>query len=441
MSLFGKLTPEDRITKTAILLQQTQPFYSYILMNIRRRPTTSKTTKIKTMCVDIKGNFFFNPEFVDTLTDDEIVGCLVHEVLHLAKDDFYRQGTRDGTIWNIAADMVINYMIMTDGFKLPSIGYIPDASGWYNIAGKSYCVKGKCTEEVYDMLSKDSAKIKAFVQQQGQGSSGKNGQKGQNGNDANDDNMSGHGGFDVHATENLGEDPDKDEPRPYNSVEKNSASSNWKQITIEAVMNARCKKRGTIPGGIDALVDEILNPVIDWRSVVQKFVTNEIPVDYTNRLPGRKFYATGVWMPSIKRENLEVFISVDYSGSTLPDRQYFISEVAGILESYEQINARLIFWDAHVDPDNDFVIDRNNKGSLTDLKVKNCNGGTTFSCYTDYCEEQGYTCRIHIILTDGGIEPNPKLPDGKLIFVLTKDGTDRYVKEHGEVCWLDDTEY
>jgi predicted metal-dependent peptidase len=428
MSLICKLTPEDRITKASVMLQQTQPFFSYILMNMRRRSTTSKTSKIKTMCIDIKGNFFFNPEFVDKLTDNEIIGCLVHETLHLAKDDFYRRGTRDPMIWNIASDMVINYMIMCEGFCLPSIAYIPDSNGCYTIKNYTYCVANRCTEEVYDMLYQNIDQIKSFMQSQGIDIEGGNGSH-------------EHGGFDIHSDENLGDDPDKDETQPYTSIEKNEASNNWKQVTIEAVMNARCKKRGNVPGSIDALVNKILNPIIDWRTVIHKFVTNEIPVDYTNRLPGRKFYATGIWMPSIKRENVEVFISVDYSGSTIPDRQYFINEVSAILASYEQINARLIFWDAYVNPLNDFLIDRNNKNILSELKIHNCNGGTTLSCYAQYCEEQGYNCRLHIILTDGYVESAPTTPEGKVIFVLTKNGTDKHIKELGEVCWLDDKEY
>jgi predicted metal-dependent peptidase len=187
-----------------------------------------------------------------------------------------------------------------------------------------------------------------------------------------------------------------------------------------------------------SVVDKLLNPTIDWRTRVMKFITSEIPVDYSNRLPNRTFYATGVWAPRVIRENLEVFISVDVSGSTINDRETFITEVAAILSSYEQIHARLIFWDAVVHEENDFEITKNNKDCLTSLKIKDCNGGTSLSSYQEYLERKDYKCRLHIIFTDGFLENTPKIPDGNIIFVLSQNGNDSIVKNYGAICRITD---
>jgi predicted metal-dependent peptidase len=112
----------------------------------------------------------------------------------------------------------------------------------------------------------------------------------------------------------------------------------------------------------------------------------------------------------------------------------------GILNSYEQIKARLIFWDASVNPKNDHMITRNNKDLLTDLKIEDCNGGTSMSCYADYCEEKNYKCRLHILMTDGYIESDPRVPQGNIIYVLTKSGDDTHLKDTGIVCRLSDVE-
>jgi len=142
----------------------------------------------------------------------------------------------------------------------------------------------------------------------------------------------------------------------------------------------------------------------------------------------------------VLRENLEVFVSVDVSGSTMPDRQYFVNEIAGILNSYEQIKARIMFWDAVLHPENDFEFNRQNKHTLSDIKLRDCNGGTRLTSYKDYCDEKGYKCRLHIILTDGYIESSPEVPQGNVIFVLTKNGIDDHIKHLGAVCRLTDTE-
>ena len=404
----------DKLIRAMVKIQGDQPFFSYLLMNFKVSATIDKT--IPTAGVDRRGSFFYNEDFIHTLAPEELTGLLVHECMHIAKGDFFRVGNRDKMIWNIASDMVINYILGQEGFKVPKAGINPDRSGKVTVGGKDYNVAGKATEEVYDELFANATKI--HIQMAGGG----------NGEDKNN----GHGGFDVHI-EGKGEDGEE-----MSQAEKSEMESKWKKVIIEAATNARA--RGKLPGCVESLVDKILNPVIDWRSRLQKFITNEIPVDYTNRLPGRKFYGTHVWFPRILRENLNVFVSVDVSGSTMPDRVYFISEVMSILNSYEQIKARLIFWDAHVDPDNDFEVTRYNKDTLCDLKIKNCNGGTRMSCYKEYCDEKNYKSTIHLIFTDGEIEPDPELPSGNILFILSKNGSDSVVKEYGPVCKITDVE-
>jgi predicted metal-dependent peptidase len=115
-----------------------------------------------------------------------------------------------------------------------------------------------------------------------------------------------------------------------------------------------------------------------------------------------------------------------------------MSEVMGILCSYEQVNARLIFWDYQVCEENDHLITRDNKDSLINMAIANCNGGTRFSCYTEYLKEKNYRSRINIIFTDGEIESKPEVPEGTNIFVLTKKGIDNIVKNYGIVCRISD---
>jgi predicted metal-dependent peptidase len=403
----------EKIIRTMVKLQQDHPFFSYILMNFK--VTACDDSSVPTAGVDKHGSFFYKDAFILTLTPEEIQGLLVHECLHIAKGDFFRRGNREGTIWNIASDMVINHILLQEGFKLPKSGINPTKDGKVTVCGKDYNVKGKVTEEVYEELYQNATKIMIS------GGGGKG--KGENGEDVPD-----HGGFDIHI----------ESPNGETQAEKAAAESKWKKIIIEAATNAQA--RGKLPGCVSDLVDKILNPTIDWRTRIQRFITNEIPVDYTNRMPGRSYYGTGIWVPKILRENIEVFVGVDVSGSTMYDRVYFIGEVMGILNSYEQIKARLIFWDASVNPKNDHMITRNNKDLLTDLKIEDCNGGTSMSCYADYCEEKNYKCRLHILMTDGYIESDPRVPQGNIIYVLTKSGDDTHLKDTGIVCRLSDVE-
>ncbi len=430
------ISTHDKIIKALVKIQREYPFFSYILMNFKI--SAQADPGIPTAGVSKSGDFYYNDKFIETLNSQQIIGLLVHEAMHLAKGDFFRQGNREDVIWGIASDCIINFILKQEKFELPTNGYLPDSSGNIDIAGKQYNVNAKNTETLYEELLSNATKIMLSIP----GSGGKDNQNNKKSNsDSENETPDGsgnccgkfdpsrnkdHGGFDVHVK--CGE----------NSSQKAAAESKWKKIVIEAATSAR--NRGKMPGCMESVVDKILNPTIDWRSRVIKFITNEIPVDYTNRLPNRTFYATGVWAPRILRENLQVFISVDYSGSTMADREFFISEVAAILSSYEQIKGRLLFWDAALHEENDFEITRENRHDLISLKVKDCNGGTNMSCYADYCENKGYKCRLHIILTDGEIEGSPRVPEGNIIFVLTKNGSDSIVKNYGAVCRISDVD-
>jgi len=408
-----EFTAHDKLIKGMVTLQSSHPFFSYILMNFKLAKVMEG---VETAAVNKYGNLFYNEEFILDLSAEEIRGVLVHETMHIAKEDFFRVGTRDHKIWNMASDCIINYIaVHEEKFKLPKCVLLPDDKGNITIGAHTYNAKDKCTEELYEEMAANAEDMPDF----GEGK---------------------HGGFDQHLPDDDdGQGGDSGEEQGSSPAEASSkAEHHWRKVIIEAGTAARV--RGDLPGSMESIIDGILNPTIDWRNRIRKFITNEIPVDFSNRRPGRRFYGTGIWAPQTVRENLEVFISVDVSGSTINDREFFMGEVSGILSAYDQIRARLIFWDASVNEANDFVLNSSNKNTLNELPIADCNGGTHLSCYAEYCEEKGYNCRLHIILTDGEIEHNPELPPGNTIFVLSKKGTDHIVKDYGAVCWITDIE-
>lgn len=418
MTMSMKLTPAERLVKATVILQREHPFFSYILMNFDTKEC-KPDTRIPTMGISKYGHLYWNEEFVKSLNNVELQYVLCHEVLHIAKGDPFRVGKRDKMIWNIAADCVINDMLNQEGFTAPKNGLIPDRDGKIVFNKKTYKVRGKTTEELYEDLLKDMKVIKMQV----------------SGGKGDGDPMNGHGGFDVHLEE------DKDDKGEKTGDEKSSASikqaeGKWKKTAVEAATVAR--QRGKMPGGMEDLLEGLREPKIDWRARLRTLVTDEIPVDFENRIPGRRFYGTGVWCPRVLRENVNIFISIDCSGSTMGDRERFASECIGIISGHPQVKARLICWDTNVSPNNDLEVDSQTMDKLKKLNLKNVNGGTEFSAYTRYLEEKGYNSRVHIVLTDGYIESAPKCPNGKCIFVLCAQGSDEIIKKYGEVLYLRD---
>jgi len=439
-----KLTPGETIIKSVILLNRENPFFASILLNFDITQTQDGT-KVPTMGVTKYGKLYWNEEFVEQLNQEELRYVLCHEVLHIAKGDLFRRGHRNPELWNVAADLVINDILNIEGFKAPTsitltnaagekettdCELIPDRKGNVTIDDKVFNVRNKIIEELYDELQR---KITPKDQTSGMSLSALG--MGQGSGDGNP--VPGHGGFDVHiegGSDDKGND-NGDEASGNASV--SAAEAKWRKITVQAATIAA--QRGVLPGCASDLVEGLLNPVIDWRQRLRSFIINEIPVDFETRLPGRKFYGTGVWCPKVYRENVNLFVSIDCSGSTYNDRERFVSEIQGICESHTQLVAHLIFWSyGEISEKNDIIIDSQSVEKLKNLNLKDINGGTELSSYNRYLDKQGMSSRLHIVLTDGYIEQKPEVPDGTILFVLCGDCSDKIVKNYGECIFIRD---
>ena len=161
-----KLTPEKKIIKAKTKLLEKSPFYSFIIMNMVCQKHESED--LPTLAVNEYGHLFYNPKFVDELRMDELMAVLAHEAGHVATLTFQRKKGRNHTLWNIATDIVINYLLGLDGFTLPKGVLIPDHDGDIRLKelGFQINVSNLCAEEVYDALYRTPEVQKQMKQQQ-----------------------------------------------------------------------------------------------------------------------------------------------------------------------------------------------------------------------------------------------------------------------------------
>ena len=139
------------------------------------------------------------------------------------------------------------------------------------------------------------------------------------------------------------------------------------------------------------------------------------------------------------KENLELIVGVDISGS-ITDEEYieFMSEVIGIANSYRQVKMRVIAWACHVDERDDVEVTQDTQDRLLKNKFYG-GGGTHLGCLTEYMEKKDYKSRLLVILTDGYIEHEPKLPEGcDCLFVLSRGGSGQIIEKYGDVTSLND---
>lgn len=97
------------------------------------------TDEIPTCCTDNE-KVLCNPKFLESLTHEQRVFALSHEVLHVAFDHILRSKDKDLVDWNVATDAVINKILKDNG--LPLIDGVIDMDE----------AQGKSAEEMYEII-------------------------------------------------------------------------------------------------------------------------------------------------------------------------------------------------------------------------------------------------------------------------------------------------
>src|SRR5262245_6003071 len=104
----------NRVLKARTELIMARRFYGVLVSNVI--PILSRD--FDTMATDGK-HHYFNPEFVCSLSQEELLAVQAHESEHDARHHGTRRGNRDPEQWNIACDYAINIDLVDEGFKLP----------------------------------------------------------------------------------------------------------------------------------------------------------------------------------------------------------------------------------------------------------------------------------------------------------------------------------
>ena len=285
---------------------------------------------IDTMATDGK-RMLFNPEFtLQELSDEERYGVSIgHEPMHCANQHFARVlGMEDLALLNVAGDLEINPLVQSAGFTLPKSAIFPGVDPY------KHCPPGLTMEEYYAILVKNK----------------KDGDAGEGGDDP-----GGCGGIIAAADKAAAE----------------AASASWQGRVAAAAQEA--KRRGTLPGDLEAWIDSILRPKVHWQTVLLDFMLQASRAWGENNWakPNRRTIGTGLYLPSKRSEELpEMVLSIDVSGSTWGFLDKFAAEMNGILACspaklhvvYSDTDVRKVqVWEPGSEP----------------LKLEACGGGGT----------------------------------------------------------------
>ena len=302
----------------------------------------------ETLAVD-GHSLFTNPDFVKSLTPDELLGCVVHETLHAALQHHTRREGRNLRTWNVACDCAINHILIEAGFTLPKGRILAGEGSFHDLPVE------KSAEFYYELLQKKEP-------EQEKDGSGKT--------DA--------GG--------CGEVRD--------AAESTESESEWKAAVHQA--QEVSKGRGTLPGGLSRVVGDTLCPSVHWREVLREFVRSNEHNDYTWSRPNKRYLSSGLFLPSLRSEGLgDVVLAVDCSGSISEDQlNKFASEAEEILTCFD-CSATILYHDVEVTGIDEW---RPADGPLRLRAVGG--GGTSHEGIFKWVEESGLNPSCLIALTD-----------------------------------------
>ena len=378
------------ISASLLRLRMRSPFFATLALFARFIPTQS----IATAATDGK-DIYYNPDFLLPLSPSQQDALLLHEVLHAALLHCLRRGVRDSFRWNIAADIVVNGMIMQQGdFALPE-GGVRDPK-----------LEHLSVEEIYELLLED-CKYNLVNLDLLDGVPGEGNKKRLSPLD-----------------EQLAVKFDS-----LSETKKAELESHWRKAMQQATVIARTTNQGKLPAGIKRELDSLDRSQLDWRSYLWRYLV-KTPTDYTGY--DRRFIGRGLYLETLQGESVKVYVAVDTSGS-IDERQLkmFLGEVQGILSSYPHLECELYYADAAIYGPHELNPD-------SQIPALQGGGGTSFIPFFNQVAENwdGMTTGVCVYLTDGyGYFPEnqPQLP---VLWVVTPNGLDLAQFPFGEAVRL-----
>lgn len=359
-----------------------------VLYNINIAVMDKDKCPSPTACVmfrDFKINMFFNREFIDTLDDDELLGVILHETLHLALYHNVRNVDKNMKLWNIACDLEVNSIIDSMKFKLPEGGLMPQ---------RDFKLESRLSaENYYDAIYREIENQK------------KNGKGGQGGFS-----IEGMGTLDDHSQWSKTESESEMVKQMVDTVVKPAIQKNENDINrssikdniTEALREVSGKKNrsaryGDQPGNYISKINVTGNGKVKWNYILNRLIRRTLSSNYTPSFKRTSRRYGELVKGKIKNHKIDsIVVAVDTSGSINRElHERFMEEIILIRRMFK-IEIRYIQCDTEVTQD----IKLKRYTNVEDIAIKG-GGGTDFRPVFDYIKQKNYKPNAILYFTDG----------------------------------------
>lgn len=320
-------------------------------------------------------HLYYNTQFFNELTEKQIEFVIAHEIMHCVYDHMSRRDDRDPQLYNISCDYLVNNLLVREriGEKITQIPIFQD-----------YKYDGWTSEEVYDDLFKKAEQQgKEFLKQLG---------------DLLDDHIDWTESDNEQNKEGEGNNSNNKQGRPQISKEEMRKIKD--EIREGMLQAAQAAGAGNLPGEIKRLIQELTEPKMNWREILQSQIQSTIKNDYTFARPSRKGWHTGAILPGMNfEETIDIAVAMDMSGSiSNEEARDMLSELQGIMQQYKDYKIKVWSFDTAVYNEQDFTSDN---GDDVHSYEPVGGGGTDFECNWTYMKENDIQPKKFIMFTDG----------------------------------------
>jgi predicted metal-dependent peptidase len=187
------------------------------------------------------------------------------------------------------------------------------------------------------------------------------------------------------------------------------------------------------------LVNALLEPKLNWRNLLAKFITKSNGAKRTWDRPNRRFMSRGLYLPSTHGEKIRIAIGIDTSGSVTEYVQRFMSEVDGLIKSFGEYELTIIQCDTKVQKVNVYSHEEPLDLVHTKFELEGF-GGTILKPIFDHVKENRLEVDCIAVLTDGcladkfTLQDSPEIP---VLWCVTKGGSKTGLA-FGEIADIDD---
>ena len=377
-------------------LLRKMPFYGDIVM---RLPFV-ENTHIPTARTN-GGKIEYNPKFLSSQTRGQRNFILMHEVFHVLLFHCKRNGDRNPRIWNTAADMIVNSMLLNlmNNMREASIPFERPVDGIFaNVAA------GDTVENLYEKLLADNKRM------------GKNSKKVMvrlNNFWRNQDPVEMDAPDDIvmvgpEMTEGEIVTGSTGQGLPIggifagSNVDPNDSSGLSEQMILQIIRdsastNRSCMGSYFVPNQIFGLVE---TKRIKWQTLLRDYFSEDLSDESSFTTPERKYIHMDLILPGYGQSDEkieEIWAFVDSSGSVgKNEMEQFLTQLYRIAKEFKCV-FNICYWDTQ-------VTDVYKKIMKEDDILKSLplhTGGTDINCVYRWLKDNKVKPDIMLILTDG----------------------------------------